>query len=99
VRVRLLCVSDGGGGRQWTLAAVGDNARRAIEDSTTVAYISDRDPTAAKFSGSILESGGIAQLRPSPSAAAAMTKLLTAIDEAGNSSSLRESVNKSLGSG
>jgi hypothetical protein len=93
----LVCVSDGEEGKRWTLAAVGANARRATEDSTTVAYIADRDPTAARFSHSILESAGIAQLPPSPSAASAMTRLLTAIDEAG-SSNLRESVDESLGS-
>ena len=77
---------------------MGANARRATEDSTTVAYIADRDPTAARFSRSILESAGVAQLPPSPSGAVAMTKLLNAIKEAG-SSNLRESVEESLGSG
>jgi hypothetical protein len=99
VRVRLVCVSDSERGKSWTLAAVGANARRASEDSSTVVYIADRDPTAAEFSRSILESVGIAQLRPGRSAAAAMAKVLTAIDEAGNSSNLRESVDESLGSG
>lgn len=97
VRVRVVCVSDGERGRQWTLAAVGANARRATEDSTTVAYIADRDPTAAKFSRTILESAGIAQLPPSPSSAATTNEILTAIDEAG-SSNIRESVNESLSS-
>jgi hypothetical protein len=99
VRVRLVCVRDGEDGKAWTLAAVGANARRATEDSTTVAYIADRDPTAARFSRSILESTGIAQLPPSPSGAAAMAKLLDAIAGAGNSGSIRESVDKSLSSG
>lgn len=98
VRVRLVCVSDRESGRAWTLAAVGANARRATEDTTTVAYIADRDPTAARFSRSILESVDIAQLPPSPSSAAPMQKLLTAIEEADTSGSIRESVNRSLGS-
>lgn len=98
VRVRLVCVGDGESGRAWTLAAVGANARRASEDSTTVAYIADRDPTAARFSRSILESAGILQLAPSPSGAAAMTQILAAIDAAEGSNSLRESVGSALNS-
>ncbi len=98
VRVRLVCVSDSERGKPWTLAAAGANARQAVEDSSTVAYIADRDPTAAKFSRSILESVDIAQLPPSPSSAAAMTKLINAIGDAGDSSNLRESVDKSLSS-
>jgi hypothetical protein len=97
-RVRLGCVGDGERGRRWTLAAVGANARRAAEDSTTVAYIADPDPTAASFSRSILEAAGIAQLS-GESGAAAMRRLLTAIEDAGSSSNLRESVDKSLGGG
>jgi hypothetical protein len=94
-RLRLVCVSDGENGRSWTLAAVGANARRASEDSTAVAYIADRDPTAAEYSRSILEEAEITQL-PGQSGAAAMHKLLTAIEEAGNSGNLRESVHESL---
>jgi len=99
VRVRLVCVGDSESGRVWTLAAVGANARRASEDSSTVAYVADRDPTAARFSRPILESAGIAQLSPGPSGAAAMTKILAAIGEADTSGSIRESVNESLPSG
>ncbi len=95
-RVRLVCVSDGEHGRAWTLAAVGANARRASEDSTTVAYIADRNPTAAEFSRSILEEAGITQLQGQPGAVA-MHQLLTTIEDAGSSSNLRQSVNKSLG--
>ena len=95
--MRLICVSDSEHGRAWTLAAVGANARRATEDSTTVAYIADRDPTAAKYSRSILDEAGITQLSGQPGAAA-MHQLLTAIEDAGSPSNLRESVNKSLGS-
>lgn len=97
VRVRLVCLRDSEEGKRWTLAAVGANARRATENSTTVAYIADRDPTAARFSRSILESAGVAQLPPSPSGAAAMAKLLDAIRGADPSSNLRESVEESLG--
>jgi hypothetical protein len=95
-RVRLVCVSDGESKKAWTLAAVGANARRASEDSTAVAYIGDRDSTAAEYSRSILEEAEITQLE-GQSGAAAMHKLLTAIEEAGSSGNLRESVSKSLG--
>jgi hypothetical protein len=95
-RVRLVCLSDSEHGKGWTLAAVSANARRAAEDSTTVAYIADRNPTAAKFSRSILEAAGITQLA-GQSGATEMRQLLTTIEEAGASSNLRESVNKSLG--
>lgn len=95
--MRLICVSDSEHGKPWTLAAAGANARRATEDSTTVAYIADRDPTAAKYPRSILEEAGITQLSGQPGAAA-MHQLLDAINAAGNSSNLRESVEKSLGS-
>jgi hypothetical protein len=94
--VRLVCVSDGEHGRAWTLAAVGANARRASEDSTTVAYIADRDPTADEYSRPILEEAGITQLQGQPGAVV-MRRLLRAIEEAGNSSDIRESVEKSLG--
>jgi branched-chain amino acid transport system substrate-binding protein len=96
-RVRLICLSDSERGRAWTLAAVGANARRATQDSTSVAYIADRDQTADEFSRSILEEAGIAQLSGEPGATA-MHKLLTAIEDAGSSGNLRESVEKSLGS-
>jgi hypothetical protein len=96
--VRLVCVRDGEADKAWTLAAVGANARRASEDSTTVAYIADQDPTAAEFSGSILDEAEITQLSGQPGAVA-MHKLLTAVEDAGGSSNLRASVNKSLGNG
>jgi hypothetical protein len=96
VRVRVVCVGDGEAGKDWTPAAVGANARRASEDSTAVAYLADRDPTAAEFSRAVLEEPGIAQLSGQP-AEAEMRRLLTAIEEAGNSSNLRESINRSLG--
>lgn len=97
VRVGVVCLSDSEAGRRWTLAAVGANARRASQDSTAVAYLADRDPTAAEFSRSILEEAGIPQLSGQPGATE-MHRLLKAIEDAGSSSNLRESVDKSLGS-
>jgi branched-chain amino acid transport system substrate-binding protein len=96
VRVRAICLDDTGGGSRWTLVAVGANARRASEDSTTVGYIGEPDPAAARFSRPILESAGIAQLT-GMSGAAAMSELLDAIRAAGGSGGLRESVDDALG--
>lgn len=93
--MRLICVGDGEAGKDWTLAAVGANARRATEDSTTVAYLADQDPTAAEYSRTILEEAGITQLS-GQSGATEMHKLLTTLEEAGSSSNLRQSVSKSL---
>jgi hypothetical protein len=92
VRVRAICLEDTGGANHWTLAAVGADARRAVEDSTAVGYIGESDPAAARFSETILEEAGIAQL-PTSSGVAAMHRLLRAIGQADASSgSLRESV-------
>jgi len=86
LRVRMICLDDPG-----TLASTGANARRATEDSTTVGYITEPDPTRASFSRSILDAANITQLS-SASGAEAMSKLLQAIRRAGDSASLRESV-------
>jgi branched-chain amino acid transport system substrate-binding protein len=91
VEIRVRCLDDTGGGAHWTLAAIGANARRATEDSSSIGYIGELDPAATKFSRPILEAAGIPQLA-NQSGSAAMTKLLSAIDGAGDSSSLREAV-------
>ncbi len=95
VRVRAVCLDDTGGGKRWSLAAVGANARRATEDSTTVGYIGELDATATRFSRSIVEEAGIAQIS-TLSGRAAMAELLRAIREAGDAESLRESVHDAL---
>ena len=80
------------------LAAIGAGARRATEDSSSIAYITTTDPVAVRFSKTILEEAGIAQLS-TRLGATAIKQLLHAVAKAGNSSNLRESVDKSLGSG
>lgn len=95
--MRVVCLDDTGGGRRWTLAAVGANARRATEDSSTVAYIGEPDPAATRFSQPILEEAGIAQLT-GISTATAMTKLLKAIRAASDSESPREAVSNDFAS-
>jgi hypothetical protein len=96
VRVRVSCLPASERAGKSDLAAIGEGARRATEDSTSIAYITTTDPVATRFSKTILEEPGIAQL-PTSSGTTAMAQLLHAITEAGNASNLRESVNKSLG--
>lgn len=91
VRVRVVCLPDAEGGGRLDLATIGANARRAVEDSTTVAYIGEPTRAATRFSRPILESADIAQLS-NLSGAAAMSRLLRAVRSASDSSSLRESV-------
>jgi hypothetical protein len=91
LRVRAVCLANARSGDGLSLARIGANARRATEDSTAVAYLEPPDPAANRFSRPILESAGIASIA-SNSGAAAMTRLLRAIREAGGSGSLREAV-------
>jgi hypothetical protein len=95
VRVRAVCLPSAESDGKLDLARIGANARRATEDSTTVGYIGEPTRAATRFSEPILESAGIAQISES-SGAAAVQKLLRAVDEAGDSGSLRESVDDEL---
>jgi branched-chain amino acid transport system substrate-binding protein len=95
VRVRAICLDASGPVGLWTLAAVGANARRAVEDSTTVAYLGEPDPRARRQSHPILEEAGIAEVSAS-SGSVAMERVLRAI-EAASGNSLRESVFEALG--
>jgi ABC-type branched-subunit amino acid transport system substrate-binding protein len=96
VRVQVVCLTDAEARGRLDLATIGANARRAVEDSRTVAYIGDPTPAATRFSAPILEEAGIAQLSGS-SGAAAMSRVLRAIDAAGDSGSPRESLHDELG--
>ena len=60
MEVRVVCLDASGPGGDWTLAKVGGNARRATEDSTTVAYVGEPDRRARRQSQPILEAAGIA---------------------------------------
>jgi hypothetical protein len=95
VELRIHCLDDTGGTSHWTLAAVGANARRATEDSASIGYIGELDPAATRFSQPILEAAGIPLISDS-SGSAAMAKLLSAIRQAGDSSSLRPAVREAL---
>jgi hypothetical protein len=97
-RVRVSCLAAERRSGRLSLAIIGANARRASEDSTAIAYVTTRDPVAIRFSATILEEAGIAQLSTS-SGANAMDQLIRAVSAAGDTSNLRESVDKSLDTG
>ena len=59
--VRVICLDATGPEGRWTLAKVGANARRATEDSTTIAYIGEPDRAARRQSRPILEAAGIVE--------------------------------------
>jgi hypothetical protein len=94
VPVRAVCLSSAEDPGRLNLAQLGANARRATEDSTTVAYLEPADPAANRFTNPILESAGIAWIE-SDSGVVAMSRLLRTVHGAG-SSSLRDSVRESL---
>jgi hypothetical protein len=94
VRVRVVCLADADDGGRLDLATVGANARRATEDSATVAYV--ETPASPSFSRPIVEAANIPVIRDT-SGAAAMAHLLSAIRDARSGpSSLRDSVREAL---
>lgn len=94
VRVRVACLGSAEEDGRLHLAMVGANARRATEDSTTVAYLEAPDPIASRFSRPIVDSANIARLTSS-SGEEAMDRLLEAVADA-DPSSLRDSVREAL---
>ena len=95
VRVQVVCLAEAEDRGRLDLATIGANARRATQDSTTVAYIGEPTPRATRFSETILHTADIAQLS-AISGEAAMRRVLRAIRSAGDSGSLRESVQDAL---
>jgi hypothetical protein len=93
LRVRVVCLASAERGGRTRLAAVGANARRATEDSTTVAYL--EAPATPSFSRTIVEAASIPVIRDA-SGADAMRRLLGALDDA-DSGSLRDSVRAAVG--
>ncbi len=59
--MRVICLDATGPGGRWTLAKVGANARRATEDSTSIAYIGEPDPAARRQSRPIVEAAGMVE--------------------------------------
>jgi hypothetical protein len=62
LELEVVCLDAAGGTGRWTLARVGANARRATEDSTTVAYVGEPDPRARKQSSPIVDAAEIAAI-------------------------------------
>lgn len=62
LEVRVVCLDASGREGAWTLAQVGENARRATGDSTTIAYVGEPDPAARRQSRPILDAAGIAAI-------------------------------------
>lgn len=95
VHLRTVCVDDTAEGGGSELAAIGAAARRATEDSSSVAYIGTPDPVSVRFSEPILEEAGIPRVS-NRSGAVAMETLLRALERAERSGSLRESLRDEL---
>jgi hypothetical protein len=93
LRVRVICLpsveADGGA----DLAAAGRNARRATEDSTTVAYLESPGP-AAESTRSIVEAADIAWVE-TDSGSKAVHRILSALE--GDGSSPRQAVLDEVG--
>lgn len=94
LRVQAICLADPREAKKLSLATLGANARRATEDSTSVAYLEALDPKASRFVHPILETAEVPWISAS-SGSAAMSRLLTLIPDA-NSDSLRESLREDL---
>lgn len=92
--VRAVCLPEIVRGGREDLAIAGRNARRATEDSASVAYV-EAPGRAAEFTRSIVESAGIAWLEAG-SGAAAMRRVLRALAGRG-SESPRAAVSKQVG--
>jgi hypothetical protein len=82
LEVRVVCLRPRGGG-EGTLAAAGFDARRATEDSTSVAFLEAPGP-GAKFSQSIVEAAGVAWLQTG-SGSTTMHRVVKALEEGGSS--------------
>jgi hypothetical protein len=90
VRVRVLCTDPVWSGGRLDLAAAGANARRAVEDSSSVAYLEAPGP-AIRVTRPILDEAGLALIATS-SGAEGMTKVLDLLANRGSDESPRESV-------
>jgi hypothetical protein len=62
LELEVVCLDAAGKKERWTLAQVGANARRATEDSTTVAYVGEPDARARKQSRPIVAAAEIAEI-------------------------------------
>lgn len=74
LQVRVVCLEHAESGGRLDLATVGANARRAVEDSSSVAYIDVQGP-ATRFTEPILDEGSVA-LFQAKSGATSMGEIL-----------------------
>lgn len=93
ITVRVVCLPPVGKTGEVDLAAAGADARRATEDSTSVAFLEAPGP-AAEFSRPVVESADIAWIETS-SASTAMHRIVSALE--GDSSSPRKAVLDEVG--
>lgn len=61
-RLKVICLDATGSDGRWTLAKVGSNARRATEDSASIAYIGEPARAARKQSQPIIEAAEVAAM-------------------------------------
>lgn len=61
LHVRAICLPSAEKAGKLDLATVGANARRATEDSSSIAYIGEPTQAASRFAETILEEAGIRQ--------------------------------------
>jgi hypothetical protein len=95
LKLEVVCLDAAGDGGHWTLAKVGSNARKATEDSTTVAYVGEPDPRARKQSRPIVDAAEIAEIS-GISGEDAVAAVIEAIGE-GDASKPRDAVFKAEG--
>jgi hypothetical protein len=80
LRIRIVCLPSAESSRKLDLARIGANARRATEDSSSIAYVGEPTRSASRFSEPILEAADILQYAEM-SGEAAMRKLLTGLED------------------
>jgi hypothetical protein len=94
LQVRVVCLAPTVDGSRAELATTGANARRATEDSASVAFLEAPGPVA-KFSRSVVESADVAWISTG-SGSVAVRQVLQALGGRG-SASPRDAVREALG--
>lgn len=79
LHLRAICLPRSERGGKLDLATVGANARRATEDSSSIAYIGEPTQAASRFGETILEEAGIRQYAAARGTRA-MSQLLSALE-------------------
>jgi hypothetical protein len=79
-RLRVICLDATASDGRWTLAKVGSNARRATEDSASIAYVGEPTRAARKQSQPIVEAAEIAAMG-GRNGREAIETVVTALDE------------------